>query len=111
MLFSVILPAEGLDSALKAEAIKAGPPFVETPQDYDKMLRVTGWKLLHRESLNDEYLESLGRMVDGLQANADTFRELMSPGEFSETLAHRRRQVSAVERGLLIRELYLAQAV
>jgi hypothetical protein len=49
-------------------------------------------------------------MTEGLEANAVTFEELMEPGEFAQTLQRRHFQFSAVERGLLVREMFLAEA-
>ena len=49
-------------------------------------------------------------MVAGLSLDADTFSEVMGTEEFEQTLERRRHQVSAVERGLLMREMFLAEA-
>jgi ubiquinone/menaquinone biosynthesis C-methylase UbiE len=110
MLIFVIRTAGNLNEKDMAEAIEAGPPFVETPLEYAGMLGESRWQLLYCESVNEEYLKSLQRMVDGLEANADTFSGLMEPGEFQETLERRRRQARAVESGLLVREVFLAEA-
>jgi hypothetical protein len=47
-------------------------------------------------------------MTEGLQADATTFIELMGAEEFELALQRRHHQVSAVKRGLLVREMYLA---
>lgn len=109
MLFYVIVPAEGLGESDMAEAIEYGPPFVATPADYSSMLQDTGWRMLQREAVNDDYLQSLRRMVAGMEADAATFSALMGPDAFRQALHRRKRQVSAVTRGILLRELYLAE--
>lgn len=111
MLFYVIAPGEGLGAGERSEAIETGPPFVGLDGDYAGLLLASGWNQLETESLSAQYLQSLQRMVSGLESNAATFRELMEPGEFEETVQHRRHQADAVERGLLVRESYLAEAI
>jgi cyclopropane fatty-acyl-phospholipid synthase-like methyltransferase len=111
MLFYVIAPATNLGKTDMAEAIEAGPPFVDMADDYASMLRACGWHLLQCESIDKQYLQSLRRMTWGLEADAATFDGLMEPGEFPDMLKRRHRQVKAVERGLLVREMYLAVAV
>ena len=110
MLFFVIAPVRGLDERKLAEAIEAGPPFVGTPDDYGRLLRESGWELLERADLTDEYLGALGRLVSGLEKGADTLPEILGKEGFIDQLARRRLQVAAIEDGLLQRELFLARA-
>jgi cyclopropane fatty-acyl-phospholipid synthase-like methyltransferase len=110
MLFYVIAPAPGLRGADIIEATEAGPPFVDLDGSYEKMLADTGWKLLQRDDLTPDYLETLQRMVAGLQEESEPLLDLLGEEEFTGMLQRRRRQVGAVERGILLRELYLAEA-
>jgi ubiquinone/menaquinone biosynthesis C-methylase UbiE len=110
MLFWVIAPPPGLRGPGLAAAIEAGPPFVELPEDYSALLRKTGWRILQVESVSEAYAETLERMLDGLELNAAALREVMGPGELPETVARRRAQLSAVRRGLLVRDMYLTEA-
>lgn len=111
MLFYVIAPTPDLIGADRVEAIEAGPPFVETSVEYSVWLAQSGWRELQRESVSQEYLQSLRSLVAGLEADAKTFDEILEDGEFPATLERRRRQIRAIEQGLLVREMYLAEAV
>lgn len=111
MLFYVIAPAPGLEGGDALEATDAGPPFVDLDEDYESLLKQTGWRLLERQSLTEEYRQSLARMVAGLEAGAEQLAEVIGADEFPEVLARRRQQLAAVSNGLLVREVYLADAV
>jgi len=108
MLFYVIAPAEDLRGDDLIEAREAGPPFVELPGDYRSLLRKTGWQSGPPLDLTEDYLGTLQRMVESLQSHAADLRDCLGDAEFDETLERRRRQVAAVQRGLLVRERYLA---
>jgi SAM-dependent methyltransferase len=109
MLFYVIAPAEGLNEEDMAESIDAGPPFVGLQGDYATMLNTAGWRILQRKSVTDDYLASLEKMVEGMLGGESELIALMGPGEFAESLQRRRHQVSAVDRGLLVREMFLVE--
>ncbi len=110
MLFFVIAPTSGLSGAKLDEALEVGPPFVGVPDDYAGLLEATGWKVLERTDLTEEYLSALQRLVNGLAAGTETLQELMGAEQFADQLLRRRRQVDAIERGLLEREMFLARA-
>ena len=110
MLFYVIAPTPGLTGADSTEATEAGPPFVDLEGSYEELLEDSGWKLLQKEDLTGEFLETLRRMVAALQDEAGPLIELLGEDVFAESLHRRRQQVGAAERGLLVRELYLAEA-
>lgn len=109
MLFYVIAPAPGLQGADMTKALDAGPPFVDLEGSYQDMLADTGWKLLQREDLTAEYLETLRSMVAGLQEESGPLVDLLGEEDFTEMLQRRRQQVGAIERGILVRELYFTQ--
>jgi SAM-dependent methyltransferase len=111
MLFYVIAPAPGLLGDDLEEAVEAGPPFVGIPDDYGKLLGASGWNLLRRSDLTSQYLQALRRLVTGLEAASATLKDVMGPGEFRDQLQRRRRQVDAIEHGLLEREVFLAEAI
>lgn len=110
MLFYVIAPAAGLQGDDIVEAREAGPPFVELSGDYETLLRETGWEPKRPVDLTAGFLGALQRMVEALGKHADELRACLGNTEFDETLKRRRRQVAAVQRGLLVRERYLAEA-
>lgn len=92
-------------------ALETGPPFVGVPDDYGALLSESGWKILERTDLTDEYLKALRRLVKGLEEGKDTLQDVMGQQGYADHLEHRRRQVASIERGLLERELFLAKAV
>lgn len=110
MLFYVIAPAPGLERADLAEALEAGPPFAELDGDYPAMLRNSGWRCEQRSDVTAEYQATLERMVEGMKSRASELADCMGEQEFAEGLARRKQQVAAVARGLLVREVYLAEA-
>ena len=109
MLFYVIAPAPGLSGADLDEACSVGPPFVGMPDDYVSLLTESGWELIEKTDLTGEYLFSLRRLIEGLEAGSTSLEKALGPAEFKRQLQHRCEQVSAIERGLLEREMYLVQ--
>lgn len=110
MLFYVIAPAPGLSKAHLDEACRVGPPFVDIPDDYVGLLAESGWDLVEKTDLTAEYLYALHRLIEGLETGSATLEKALGPAEFNRQLQHRREQASAIERGLLEREIYLVQA-
>jgi ubiquinone/menaquinone biosynthesis C-methylase UbiE len=108
MVFFVIAPAQGLDHAQMQEALKTGPPFVGVPDDYTAMLKSSGWNVLERKSLTDEYQSALQRLVNGLEKNNRVLSEVMGEEGFFDQLLRRRNQISAIDRSLLVRERFFA---
>jgi ubiquinone/menaquinone biosynthesis C-methylase UbiE len=108
MLFFVIAPADGLDHAGMQEALETGPPFVGVPDDYAAMLKDSGWNVLERKGLTDEYQQALQRLVSGLEKNESILSKVMGQEGFVDQLLRRKNQISAIERGLLVRERFLA---
>ncbi len=110
MLFYVIAPATGLSANELAEACEVGPPFVGLEGDYLHMLAESGWRVIERTGLTDGYLDALRRLLDAMQSSPESLEEVFGSVEFEAQLQHRARQISAIERGLLVREMYLAEA-
>ena len=111
MLFYVIAPTNGLTGPDLDEACDIGPPFVGVPDDYEELLAKSGWKILSKSNLTNDYLLALRRLTEGLQAASVNLKKVLGPIEFNHQLEHRRQQVSAIERGLLVRDMYLVQAI
>ncbi len=111
MMFFVIAPAQDLNDADLKEAEETGPPFVGLDSDYMSLLDEGGWAVTSRTEISGEYLAALKRLVAGLDLNQKALKPVLGETEFNHQLQHRRDQISAVERGLLIRELFLARAV
>lgn len=111
MLFYVIAPSRGLAGADLDEACRVGPPFVSVPDDYVSLLTQSAWHLLEKTDLTGEYLSALRKLTEGLEAGSKTLKEILGDDEFKTQLQHRHQQISAIERGLLEREMYLVQAL
>jgi SAM-dependent methyltransferase len=111
MMFFVIAPANDLKGADLIEAEETGPPFVGMDSDYMSLLDEGGWAVTSRTDLTDEYLAALKRLVSGLELNQKALEPVLGETEFKNQLQHRRDQINAVERGLLVRELFLTRAV
>lgn len=111
MLFYVIAPADGLSGTDLARACEVGPPFVGVEGDYHELLKSSAWQLLDKTDLTEDYLQALLRLVDGLEAGAEELQPVLGHDEFAEYLSHRRSQIDAIERGLLVREVYLIETV
>jgi len=110
MLFYVIAPAPGLSATDLDEACDAGPPFVGVAVDYTRMLAASAWRLVKNTGLTAAYLDALRSLLEAMQTNSGSLVEVFGHEEYQAQLQHRARQVSALERGLLVRELYLAEA-
>ena len=111
MLFYVIAPTGGLSAADLDEACRVGPPFVATSHGYDSLLTESAWRLVQKTDLTGEYLSALHRMVGQLEAGSSSLKEVLGSAEFDDQLQHRRQQITAIVRGLLVREMYLVVAV
>jgi SAM-dependent methyltransferase len=111
MLFYVIAPPSGLTGVELDEACEIGPPFVGVPDDYEELLAKSAWKITSKSDLTNDYLLALQRLAEGLQAASVNLKKVLGPIEFNDQLVHRRQQISAIERGLLVRDMYLVQAI
>lgn len=110
MLFYVIAPAANLDAKQAEVALEAGPPFVGLDGSYEDMLANSAWRLLECEDISGAYLESLQHMVAYLAEHSEPFIELLGIDEYTAMFQRRQLQVSAVEEGILVRQLFLAEA-
>ncbi len=108
MAFTVISPAPGLSPADYARAVEIGPPFVETAAGYPTMLRQAGWDITEHLDVTAEYGETVRCLLRAEEARAAGLSELIGDAAYSEKLAGRRRNIQAIEGGLLRRELFAA---
>ena len=106
MVFSVIYIAPHLSAAGYEQAKAGGPPFVESTASYLDMLHEADWEIEKQIDLTADYLESTRRHVTSQEAYANEIAEAFGRDEASEQLVRRRATVSALENGLLRRELF-----
>ena len=111
MLYYVIAPSAGLSATMLQRACDVGPPFVDTPAAYNDLLRASGWLVKERIDLTAEYRLALSRLADGLETRSDALGEVLGRQELVDQVKHRRDQISAIEDGLLEREMVLVEAV
>ena len=109
MVFTVISIAPGLDAASHSIAVDSGPPFVESECGYPELLDRFGWSIDARVDVTPDYEETGKRHFRALQAREDGIRALLGDDAFDDLLARRRRNIEAVERRILRRELYAAR--
>jgi len=109
MLFSVIYAPAGLTTAAYREAVEVGPPFVAAPAAYPQLIEQTGWRLDSATDVTREYVGSLRALVRGFEGSKSIVAELGAHA-IVESIRHRETQIDAIERGLLVREVFLATA-
>jgi len=110
MHFSVILPAPEISSSEYQEAIEIGPPFTDAPDGYEPLLDASGWQILDRLDVSDDYQKSLQMLVDGMNRDTPEIREIFGD-EFDGHRQHREDQIDLVQRGVLRREVFLTRAI
>lgn len=108
MVFTVISIAPNLSPADHVRAAACGPPYVETSLPYAAMLRQASWEITEHTDLSAEYRDSVRRLLREEETHADELRALLGDTEYSERLTRRRRNLGAIEAGLIQREMFTA---
>jgi len=109
MAFAVIAPASSLSESEREFAIASGPPFVDVSGDYADLLAESGWELLERWDMSEEFARSLRTSIGAMNARAAAITEVFGPEDFSERLKRRQATLAAIERRVLKREIFVAQ--
>lgn len=109
MAFPVIFVAAGLSRQDHADAVAAGPPFVETERDYPTLLARTGWRVVEAADLTATFIKSTRAMLEAREAHRKELKALLGAGEYDDMIARNREKIPAVERGLLRRMLFIAE--
>lgn len=109
MVFSVIAPALELSEHNHRLPIQSGPPFVDMPADYEVLLNQAKWDLTERIDVSSDYLCSLGRVIDGMQARRERLIAVLGAEDYSERMTARKETIAAIRGGLLKREIFLAE--
>ena len=108
MVFTVISIRSNLSPTDYARAAACGPPFIETAVEYPEMLRQASWKITNHVDLTAEYGGSVGQHLREEETHAEELRDLLGDADYLETLDRRRRTHSAIQEGLLQREMFSA---
>jgi cyclopropane fatty-acyl-phospholipid synthase-like methyltransferase len=109
MHFSVILPAQNLSHSDYRRAVETGPPFTDAPEGYEPLLLQSGWDLLDRLDVSEEYEKSLETLVDGMDRNRPEFENVFGD-EYAGHRQHRQDQIELVRSGLLQRQVFVTRA-
>ncbi len=110
MIFTVISIAPDLSPADTERAIECGPPFVEAPAAYPKMLERSGWTIENYADLTSAYADSARRLLRVEEAHVGELNDLLGESKVAERLAAHRATLRIVEEDLLRRELYAVTA-
>jgi cyclopropane fatty-acyl-phospholipid synthase-like methyltransferase len=110
MAFSVIAPAVSLSESERQIAIESGPPFVDVVSDYANFLDQTGWLLMKRCDVTDEFSQSLCTYLEIMNARTHALTAVLGPDEFAERVQRRQATLAAISGGLLKREIFVAVA-
>jgi SAM-dependent methyltransferase len=111
MAFPVLFVAEGLSAQDHADAVAAGPPFVEAEADYRTLLARSGWRIVDAVDWTATFIKSMRGMLAAREAHGEELKALLGAGEYDDTMARNREKVPAIERGLLRRMLFTAEPV
>jgi hypothetical protein len=112
MVFSVIQIPPGLSAADHAKAAAAAPEFVATVESYPHMLAATGWAIGARQDLTVAFLASCRAKLAAEERLRDELVPLMaSATDFDARQDQMRRRIRALERGQMIRDLFVVAPV
>lgn len=108
MLFTVISVAPGLKGEAYRRAVANGPEFIETENDYPRLLAETGWRITDRQDITEAYATTCRRQFQTDEDHRDGLEGLLGIEAYAERLAGWRAKMSALKDDLLRRELFVA---
>ena len=108
LAFFVVVPAAGLSSRDIERAVEAGPAHVEAGPGYAALLRQAGFADIEIVDVTDEYALTLSESIRVREVEATQLRDLIGMDVFAEGQADRRRELTAINDGLLQRHLISA---
>jgi SAM-dependent methyltransferase len=109
MAFSVIVIAPLVEGSLRRLAIDSGPAFVES-DDYAILLDQSGWRLLERRNISNDFSQAMRARIDGINARSAAISVVRGMNWVPEHLERLHATLSAVQHGLLQREAFCAVA-
>jgi hypothetical protein len=98
-----------LSDADYRRAVEAGPPFVEAPNGYAELLAECGWHVMRRFDVTSDHRKSLRALVEAFENNA-ALSSTLGERVVSESRNRRLEQISAIDAGLMVREIFFATA-
>lgn len=109
MAFSVISVAEGLSDEDRQESIENGPPFIECETSYPKMLEETGWRVVSRMDLTQEYEEACDRLFASRKRHEPELRSLLGDEEYELRIENWEGRMRTVRERHTLREFFVAE--
>ena len=109
MLFSVIATAQDLSDADYRRAIDAGPPFVEAPNSCAALLEECGWRVIQRFDATSDHRDSLSELVNAFETST-ALADTLGQDVVKDAREHRLEQISVIDSGLMVREIFYAVA-
>jgi cyclopropane fatty-acyl-phospholipid synthase-like methyltransferase len=108
MAFTVISVAPGLSHDDYRRAVACGPEFIVSEADYQTLLAQTAWTVLDCQDITMDYAASLRRNLRADQERREALQSLIGAPAFAERQAGWRSKITALDGGLLRRELFVA---
>jgi len=90
---------------------RSGPPFPDAGADYAVLLAQTRWTVLERIDVTAEFVRCMDVLLDESHTRRSALVDLLGEADHAERLERRRSTHAAVARGLLRREVFLAQPI
>ena len=109
MAFSVIDIAPDLSGPERAEAIDAGPEFVQSETSYPDMLAEAGWRVVRCDDVTPGLARTYEGMIHADQEHEQELREVAGDDYFEDEVISMKKKLSAVQRGLLRRYLFFVR--
>lgn len=101
----VVAVADGLCAADRVRAIEAGPESVEAGPGYPSLMEDAGFVDVKIVDVTADYATTLSQSITARDVERPDLEELLGPDRFAEGQASRRRELEAVNAGLLRRYL------
>ncbi len=110
MAFTVIEVVPGLLPLQHEQGVEAGPEYVESEDPYVDLLAETRWASIGDHDVTDEFVAMGGRLLLARETRRDRLIELLGNDQVEETIQRTRGTIASIEKGLLRRRMYLAEA-
>jgi len=107
MVFTVISVAPGLSGDAYGRAVENGPEFIESDTEYPALLTQTGWAVIDYRDITLDYAATCRRQLEADEDCKEVLTTLIGGAEFADRLTAWRSKLSALNDGLLRRELFV----
>lgn len=108
MAYTTIFVAPGLTAAKRRRARRSGPRAVATRSDQQRLLASAGFIDVEELDVTVEFAATAHAWLAGWSEHEPELTALESPAAFAERQRERRRQIRAIDDGLLRRGLFSA---